>query len=55
MKPETNEHVTQESEDEGPWWSMSPKTQIIAIAVGIGLFNCLLIAIFAAVVFLRAG
>ena len=53
--PETDERVTKLPDENDPWWSMSARTQIILIAAAIGLFNCLLIAIFAAVFFLHSG
>ena len=52
---EIDDQMTQSPNEETPWWSMSPKTQVIVIAVAIGLFNCLLIAILAAVFLLRSG
>lgn len=30
-----------------PWWPLSPRMQILAIAAGILLFNCIVIAIVA--------
>ncbi len=38
-----------------PWWPLSPKLQIVVLAGAIVLFNCILIAIFAAVFLLNSG
>lgn len=54
MTPEGGEKIPGMEEDKH-WWSMSPKTQIILIAVAFGIFNLLLVAIFAAVVIFRSG
>jgi len=55
MTPETDERVKNDPEEAVFKWSISPKTQVIVVAVAIGLFNCLVVAMFAAVFFLRAG
>lgn len=55
MTPEPEEQAADSLENEGPLWSITSRMQIILIAVAIGLFNCLLIGIFAAVFFLRSG
>lgn len=55
MTPESNDHEPRKPEEDERWWAMSHKTQIVVIAVAIGLFNCLLVAILAAVFFLRSS
>lgn len=54
MAPERDDETSGMEKDE-QWWSMSPKTQIILIAVAFGVFNLLLVAIFAAVVIFRSS
>lgn len=55
MLPEPDERISTGPEEGTRWWPLSAKTQIVLIAVAIGLFNCFLLAIFAAVFFLHFG
>ena len=53
MTPEPEEQTRGEPGGETPRWPLSPKMQIIVFVAGLGLFNCLLVAVFAAIFLLR--